>query len=51
MAIMIKVDKRGTDTKGAVRNAAHFLNRKLKRFLYLSVILNIGLLTYIIIGK
>ena len=51
MAVMISVEKRGTDTKGAVRKAAHILNKKLKKMLYLSVVLNIALIAYIIIGK
>ena len=51
MAVMISVPKRGTNIKQTVKHAAHNLNAKLKKFLYLSMFLNIGLLTYIIIRK
>jgi hypothetical protein len=51
MAVMIKVEKRGTDTKLAIKQAAKILNKKLKNFLYISLFLNVLLTTYIMMGK
>ena len=51
MAVMVKVDKRGTDTKLAIKQAAKILNKKLKKILYISLFLNVLLTTYIILEK
>lgn len=48
---MIKVEKRGTDTKVAIRTAAKVLNKKLKTMLYFSLFLNVLLITYILLEK
>jgi hypothetical protein len=51
MAVMVKVEKRGTDTKSAIKAAAKILNRKLKNFLYFSLFLNVVLTIYILLEK
>jgi len=48
MAIMVTVDKRGTDVKKQIRKAAHSLNKKLKYSLYFSILVNLGLIVYVI---
>lgn len=43
MAIMVKVDKRGTDAKNQIRQGIKFATRKLRLALILSVIINIAM--------
>lgn len=48
MAMMVTVPTRGTDIKKNIRECIKKSTRKLRTVIYCSILLNIGLITYIL---